>query len=255
MGFSKIGTNLGRFKSMTGKLIIIGVGPGDPELLTVKAARHIASAEVVAYFCASSCAGRAFATAETYIAAHSQKLRFTYPFTTGVAVSDARYTREMSAFYDDCAQDIALHLDLGRDVALLCEGDPFFYGSAMYLHDRLATRYVSEIVPGVAGMSGCWSAAILPMVHGDDILTVLPCTLTEARLKNFVQTGDAFVFMKLGRNMPKLRRVLSQTGLAAMAVYVEHGSRPQQRVLPFLEAPERAPYFSMVLLPGRKRVR
>ncbi len=141
------------------------------------------------------------------------ELRFEYPFTTEIAVDDPRYLAEMGAFYEATASAIAQRLDAGQDVALLCEGDPFFYGSAMYLFDRLGSSHRNEIVPGITGMSGCWTRARLPFTHGDDVLTVLPGTLDEASLAERLTQCDAAVIMKVGRNLPKIRAALHSAGL------------------------------------------
>ena len=160
----------------------------------------------------------------------------------------------MASFYDDAANRIAVMLDEGRDVALLCEGDPLFYGSFMYVHDRLAARYETEIVPGVTAMAACWSRAGLPMTRGDDCLSVLAGTLDEETLAARLQSADAAVIMKVGRHLRKVRQALDRAGLSERAVYVENGSTPDERIMRLSDMPaDDAPYFSLVLVPTGRR--
>jgi precorrin-2/cobalt-factor-2 C20-methyltransferase len=239
-----------------GTLFTVGLGPGDPDLMTLKAARIVATAPVVAFFAKRGRPGNARTIVEGRLHPAAEELRLEYPFTTEVALDDPRYAAEIGAFYEASAARLAARLDAGQDVALLCEGDPFFYGSSMYLFDRLHGAYASEVVPGVAGMSGCWTRARTPITHGDDVLSVLPGTLDEDRLVAGLQTCDAAVIMKVGRNLPKIRAALARAGLADRAIYVERGTMAGERILPLSEldgAP--APYFSMVLVPGRQRAR
>jgi len=241
---------------MTGTLYTLGMGPGDPELITVKAARILAAAPVVAFFAKAGQRGHARSIADGHIAATAEELRFDYPMTTEVSHKDGRYVDAMAACYAAAAETIAARLERGEDVALLCEGDPFFYGSSMYLFDRLRDRFPMEIVPGVLGMSGCWAEARLPMTYGDDVLAVLPGTMTEADLHRHLQGADAAVIMKLGRNLPKVRAVLTALGRAERAIYCERGTMAGSRILPLAEiADGGAPYFSMILVPGRQRAR
>ena len=234
-----------------GKLFGLGVGPGDPELLTVKAVRLLCGAPVVAWFARSDRAGHARRIADAYLAPDAEELRFAYPYTTEISKRSTAYREAMSVFYDDAASRIATALDDGRDVALLCEGDPLFYGSFMYVHDRLAGRYETEIVPGVTAMAACWSRAGLPMTRGDDCLAVLTGTLSEGALAARLDAADAAVIMKVGRHLPKIRRALDRAGLLKRAIYVERGSTPEERIAPLagLETDD-APYFSLVLVPS-----
>ncbi len=239
-----------------GTLFTIGMGPGDPELLTLKAVRIIGSAPVVAYFAKRGRTGHARSIAGAHVPPGTIELRFEYPYTTEIAVDDPRYIAELGMFYERSAAEIAVHLDGARDVALLCEGDPFFYGSAMYLFDRLGGSYRNETVPGIPGMSGCWSRAGLPFTHGDDVLSVLPGTLDEASLAERLALCDAAVIMKVGRNLSKIRSAIETAGLADRAVYVERGTMPGERIVRLNEMTEpTAPYFAMVLVPGRQRAR
>jgi len=241
---------------MTGALRVVGVGPGDPELMTLKAARILACADVVAFFAKQGRPGHARRIVEGALNPDAEQLRLEYPFTTEVALDDPRYLAEIGAFYERCANLLADRLDRGRDVALLSEGDPFFYGSSMALFDRLASQYASEIVPGVTGMSGCWARAKLPICHGDDVLRVLPGTLDEPTLTAQLRSADAAVIMKVGRHLPKIRRALEAAGLLARAVFVERGTMPGERITPLPEVEEeKATYFSLVLVPGRQRAR
>lgn len=236
--------------SGAGKLYGIGVGPGDPELMTVKAARLLGAAPVVAWFARSDRTGHARRIADGYLARDAEELRFTYPYTTEIPKRSAAYRDAMAAFYDEAAERIAAALDGGRDVALLCEGDPLFYGSFMYVHDRLAARYETEIVPGVTAMAACWSRAGTPMTRGDDCLSVLAGTLDEEALTARLTSADAAVVMKVGRHLPKIRRALDRAGLLDRAIFVECGTMPEERVrrLADMESDE-APYFSLVLVP------
>jgi precorrin-2/cobalt-factor-2 C20-methyltransferase len=241
---------------MTGTLFTLGMGPGDPELITVKAARILAAAPVVAFFAKAGQRGHARSIADSHIAATAEELRFDYPITTEMSHRDGRYVDAMAGCYAAATETIAARLERGENVALLCEGDPFFYGSSMYLFDRLRDRFPMEIVPGVLGMSGCWAEARLPMTYGDDVLAVLPGTMAEADLHRHLAGVDAAVIMKLGRNLPKVRAVLTALGRAERAVYCERGTMVGSRILPLAEiADDGAPYFSMILVPGRQRVR
>ena len=241
---------------MTGTLHIVGLGPGDPELMTLKAARLVATTPVVAYFHKRGRRGHARGLVEGRMHANVCEIALEYPFTTEIPVDDPRYVAGMAAFYAQAAARLAAPLDACKDVALLCEGDPFFYGSSLALLDRLGSAYPHDIVPGVTGMSGCWTQARTPMTHGDDVLTILPGTLDEARLVERLSGSDAAVIMKVGRNLPKIQVALRRTGLDGRAVYVERGTMRGERILPLADMDHAAaPYFSMVLVPGRQRPR
>jgi precorrin-2/cobalt-factor-2 C20-methyltransferase len=244
---------------MSGTLYSVGVGPGDPELLTLKAVRILAQAGSYAFFAKRGRPGHAVSIARAHLRPDAEALRFDYPFTTEIAPDDPAYRTAMHAFYDDAGATLSARLDEGVDVALLCEGDPFFYGSSMYLFDRLRARHPHEVVSGVPGMTGCWGRAGLPMTHGDDVLSVLPGTLGEAELAVRLAGCDAAVIMKVGRHLPKIRAALASAGRAAEAVYVERGSMAGERVarLDDMDAADaaRAPYFSLVLVPGRRGAR
>jgi precorrin-2/cobalt-factor-2 C20-methyltransferase len=239
---------------VTGRLIGVGVGPGDPDLMTLKAVRAIASADVIAHFAKAGRPGNARATIRDHVPAGAEELRLAYPLTTEVAKDEPEYQQALRAFYDEAARSIAARLDQGRVVAVICEGDPLFYGSYMHLHVRLAPRYPTEVVAGVTGMSGCWSAAQLPIAQGDDVFAVLPATLSEAELTRRLTESDAAVIMKLGRHLPKVRRALAQTGLTGRAFYVERGTMSGAVSVPLADkTDDTAPYFALVLVPGWDR--
>ncbi|MCQ8241289.1 precorrin-2 C(20)-methyltransferase [Rhizosaccharibacter radicis] len=242
--------------SRPGTLHVLGMGPGDPELVTAKALRILSETGVVAFFAKQGRVGHARGIAGDRIRAGAVELRLEYPFTTEVPVSDPRYLRDIGSFYEDCAARLSRPLAAGQDVALLCEGDPFFYGSSMYLFDRLSASFPHQVVPGVTGMSGCWTAAGLPITHGDDVLSVLPGTLPEEVLTERLRHTDAAVIMKVGRNLPRIVSALRRAGLGERAVYVERGTQATQRLLSLEDAASLdAPYFSMILVPGRQRPR
>jgi precorrin-2/cobalt-factor-2 C20-methyltransferase len=237
-----------------GCLCGIGLGPGDPELVTVKAARMIGEANVIAYFAKDGRASNARRIAERWIKPGVAELPLCYPVTTEIPFDEPAYAQTLRPFYDNAAQAIAGHLAQGEDVALICEGDPLFYGSFMHIHARLKDRFRVAISPGVTGMSGCWAAAQTPMSWGDDVLTVLPGTLPAAELARRLASTDAAVVMKLGHNLPKVRDALIEAGLADRAIYVERGTMAEERILPLSEKlDDDAPYFALILVPGRGR--
>jgi precorrin-2/cobalt-factor-2 C20-methyltransferase len=232
----------------------VGLGPGDPELMSVKAARLIAKAGVVAHFRKSGRPGNARTLVNGMLAPDVIEEVLEYPVTTEIAFEDPSYNDALRSFYDDCVQRLLQHVEEGRDVAVLCEGDPFFYGSFMHLHSRITGRAPVVVVPGISGMSGCWTASGMPITFGDDVLTVIPATLDEASLRERLKSIDALVVMKLGRNLPKVRRALHAAGLADRAIYVERGTMADEKVLPLTEkTDDEAPYFSMILVHGRGR--
>jgi precorrin-2/cobalt-factor-2 C20-methyltransferase len=235
---------------MTGRLIGVGVGPGDPDLLTLKAIDALRRADVVAYFAK---AGNA-SNARTIVAAHlngAEELPLLYPVTTEIPKEDAAYRDAIRAFYDASASTIATYLDDGRIVAVLSEGDPLFYGSYMHLHVRLSPRYPAEVIAGVTGMSGCWSSIGIPMTQGDDVFTVLPGTLPEYELERRLADANAAVVMKIGRHLAKVRRALDRAGRLDRAIYVERGTMANASVMKLTDKLDGcAPYFAIVLVPG-----
>ena len=233
------------------RLFGVGTGPGDPELLTLKAARVLAEADVVAHFAKKGNASNARRIVDAHIRPDAIELPLLYPVTTEVERTHDDYRCAITGFFDRSAQEVAAHLEAGRSVAVLSEGDPLFYGSYMHLHVRLAHRFDTEVIPGVTAMSGCWSLAGTPITQGDDILCVLPGTLDEAELTRRLSEADAAVIMKVGRNLPKIRNALSAAGKLDRAVYVERGTMANGFAVPLAgrdDAP--APYFSIVLVPG-----
>jgi len=239
---------------LAGRLYGVGLGPGDPELLTVKAARLIGACPVIAYFAKAGRRGNARLIADRYIPEAAEELPLYYPMTTELPFDHPEYLATLARFYALATASLAERLAAGRDVALLAEGDPLFYGSFMHLYVRLRERFACEIVPGVAGMAGCWAAAGAPMTWGDDVLAVLPGTLPFADLVARLRASDAAVVMKLGRHFDKVRAAFAETGLIERALYVERGTMAGQLVAPLAEKREGpAPYFSLILMPGQGR--
>lgn len=237
-----------------GRLYGIGLGPGDPELLTVKAVRLLQAAPVVAYFAKSGRRGNARTIADRWMSEPCEELQLSYPITTELPFTDPAYIDRIGGFYQSAAEAVAAHLVRGSDVALLCEGDPFFYGSFMHIYVRLKDRFAVTVVPGVTGMSGCWTTAGTPITWGDDVLTVLPGTLSEAALKKRLIESDAAVVMKLGHNFSKVRHAVLAAGLMDRAIYVERGTMTSEIVMPLKDKTNNeAPYFAMVLVPGNGR--
>ncbi len=238
---------------MTGRLIGVGTGPGDPELLTLKAVRALKEADVVAHFSKLGRSSNAGAIVAGLTRPGVIDLPLCYPVTTEIDHQDAAYRTAIDAFFDASANTIEAHLKAGRTVAVLSEGDPFFYGSYMHVHIRLAPRYPAEVIPGVTSLSGCWSMAGVPPAQGDDVLTILPGTLGESELARRIEDSDAAVVMKIGRNLGKVRRAVAAAGRLDTAIYVERGTMVNGACLRLAEKrDEVAPYFAIVLVPGFK---
>ena len=237
---------------MSGRLIGVGTGPGDPELLTLKAVRALGDGGRGGAF-RQGRAERATrgATVAGFLRADAIELPLLYPVTTELPVRGPDYGAAMAAFFAEAAAAVEAHLEAGRTVAVLSEGDPLFYGSYMHLHVRLAPRWPAEVVPGITAMSGCWSQAGLPLVQGDEVLTVLPGTLPESELARRLADSPASVIMKVGRNLPRIRRALAAAGKLGRAIYVERATMERTLTTPLaLKADDLAPYFSIVLVPG-----
>ncbi|GHE12094.1 precorrin-2 C(20)-methyltransferase [Klenkia taihuensis] len=236
---------------MTGRLYGVGLGPGDPELVTVKAARLIGAADVVAFHAARHGRSVARGLAEPYLRAGQVEELLVYPVTTEATDHPGGYQGAIDEFYAAAAERLAAHLDAGRDVVVLAEGDPFFYGSYMHMHKRLAHRYPTEVVPGVTSVSGAAAVLGRPLVERDEVLTVLPGTLPTEELAAWLETADSAAVMKLGRTFPAVRDAFSVAGVLDRAWYVERATTDRQRVLPLADVdPETVPYFSLALLPS-----
>ncbi|UWR53790.1 precorrin-2 C(20)-methyltransferase [Phaeobacter inhibens] len=235
-----------------GKVICAGLGPGDPDLMSVRSHRMISGARHIAYFRKAGRKGQARAIVEGMLADGVTEHAMEYPVTTEIHFSDPEYNRVLGEFYDQWADTLA-EIAQDEDVVVLCEGDPFLYGSYMHLYTRLQGRAAQEIIPGITGMSGCWTASGQPITWGDDVLTVAMATLSEEELAKRAAETDALVVMKIGRNLPKLRRALERAGRADDAWLVERGTMPGQTVQKLSEIEGEVPYFSIVLVHGQGR--
>jgi precorrin-2/cobalt-factor-2 C20-methyltransferase len=237
-----------------GTLYGIGVGPGDVRYLTLRAAGLVRAVDVVAFFAKRGLEGNAHRIVSPLLAAGRPELRCEYPVTDEIPAAHPEYREKIGRFYCETAAVLAALLREGKSVGLLAEGDPFFYGSFMHMWRRLSPEFPIEVVPGVTGMSGCWTRANLPITWGDDTLAVLPGTLGEAQLVDRLRSTDAAVIMKVGRHLDKVRRAVEAAGLLQRAVYVERGTMHDERVVPLAQCREaRGAYFAMVLIPGDGR--
>jgi precorrin-2 C20-methyltransferase/precorrin-3B C17-methyltransferase len=236
---------------VTGRFYGVGVGPGDPELVTLRAARLIGDADVVAYHAGVGKRSNARRIAADLIPAEAIEEELRYPVTTGRTDHPGGYAGAMADFYEQSAARLADHLNVGRTVVLLAEGDPMFYGSFMYMRDRLAERFPTEVVPGVPAFAAATAAAATPLARRTDVLTVLPGTLPEPELARRLADTDAAIIMKLGRTFPAVRSALAQAGRLEHALYIERASMPEERWLPVADVdPDSVPYFSLVVVPG-----
>lgn len=225
---------------MSGTLYGVGVGPGDPELMTLKAHRLISNATVIAYPAPDSGESFARSIAAGAIAPGATEIPMIVPMRV------ERFPAQ--DVYATASDSIAAHLDAGRDVVVLCEGDPFFYGSFMYLFARLSGRFTCEIVPGVSSLAACSAALARPLTARNDVLTVIPGPLDDAAMREKIAGAEAIAIMKVGRHLPRIRALLDDLGLTDRAGYIERASSPEQVVLPLADAPDAAPYFSMILI-------
>jgi precorrin-2/cobalt-factor-2 C20-methyltransferase len=238
---------------MTGTVHGVGLGPGEADLMSVRADRLVRGARHVAYFRKSGRAGHARRIVEGMLARGVVEFPMDYPVTTEIPLTDPGYAQALAPFYDTCAAHLRALAEAGQDVVVLCEGDPFFYGSFMHLFTRLSPVVPVRVVPGITGMSAAWTASGQPITWGDDVLTVLPATLPEAELAARIAATDALVVMKIGRNMDKLRRALATAGKLDRAVMVQEAAMPGQRVVPLEQVTGPVPYFTIVLIHGRGR--
>lgn len=229
---------------MSGTLYGLGIGPGDPDLLTLKALKILQRVPVIAYPGPETGESMARGIVAGHLPGSQQEIHIRTPMVAGDYPNNE--------VYDTYARQIAERLENGLDVAVLCEGDPFFYGSFMYVFGRLAERFPTEIVPGVSSLMACAAEARFPLTARKDVLTVLPGPLDEAELERRLADTQAAAIMKVGRHLDKIIRVLNKLDLSDSAIYVEHATMNKSRAVPVSQLTEaKAPYFSMILVHKR----
>lgn len=238
---------------MAGTLYGVGLGPGDPELVTVKAVRLIGAADVVAYHSARHGRSVARLIAEPYLRGDQIEEQLVYPVTTETIDHPGGYEGAIEEFYQQAAARLIAHLDAGRDVVLLAEGDPLFYSSYMHMHKRIDGRYATSIVPGVTSVSAASAALAMPLTEGNDVLTVLPGTMAQEQLTERLMTTDAAAIMKISRSYAEVQQALKEAGRLEQAYYVERASGDKQIIQPAGAVdPSGVPYMSLVIVPGRE---
>lgn len=240
--------------SNTGTIWGVGLGPGDPDLMSVRADRILRQAKHVAFFRKAGRPGRARTIVNGMLRDDVVELAMEYPVTTEIALDDPDYNACLSGFYEDVAGRLRETAQAGQDVAVLCEGDPFFYGSFMHLYTRLKDDVPVNVIPGITGMSAAWTATGMPITWGDDVMTVLLGTMAEADLVRRMKDADAIIVMKLGRTLPRVRAALERAGKLDQAWLVECASMAEERVMPLGDVGDRpVPYFSIVIVHGHGR--
>src|SRR5579863_7507974 len=234
-----------------GVLYGVGLGPGDPELVTVKAARLIGAADVVAYHSARHGRSIARSIAAAYLRGDQIEEQLVYPVTTETTDHPGGYQAAIEEFYEQAAARLMAHLEQGRDVVLLAEGDPLFYSSYMHMHKRISSRFRTEVVPGITSVSAAAAALAMPLVEGNDVLTVLPGTLGRDELARRLSGAGAAAIMKISRSYADVRDALKESGRLSQAYYVERASGGDQLVEPAGEVdPAAVPYMSIIIVPG-----
>jgi len=232
----------------------VGLGPGDPELMSVRADRLVRNAGHVAYFRKAGRPGRSRTIVQGLLRDDAVELPMEYPVTTEIPLHDPRYNLCLSEFYEEVSADLRNRAHAGADIVVLCEGDPFFYGSFMHLYTRLKDHVPVRVVPAITGMSAAWTATEIPVTWGDDVLSVLLGTMSEDALVRHMQSADALVVMKVGRNLPRVKAALERAGKLDHAWLIECASMAEERAIPLVEAGDKTvPYFSIVIVHGQGR--
>ncbi|WP_261956803.1 precorrin-2 C(20)-methyltransferase [Streptomyces nigrescens] len=236
----------------TGRLYGVGLGPGDPSLMTVRAVEVIAEADVIAYHSARHGRSIARSIAARHLRADHIEEPLVYPVTTESTDHPGGYRGALDEFYEEAAARLAAHLDAGRTVAVISEGDPLFYGSYQHMHKRLAHRYPTEVIPGVTSISAAAARLGKPLAEADEVLTILPGTLPEEELTARLASTDTAVVMKLGRTFPTVRRAMERAGRLDEAQYVERATMAGERTaeLAAIDS-DTVPYFSVTVVPSR----
>ncbi|MFD7614610.1 precorrin-2 C(20)-methyltransferase [Streptomyces sp. NPDC059828] len=235
-----------------GRLYGVGLGPGDPSLMTLRAVEVIAEADVVAYHCARHGRSIARSIVAKHLRSDHVEERLMYPVTTETTDHPGGYRGALDDFYEEAAARLAAHLDAGRTVAVLAEGDPLFYGSYQHMHKRLAHRYPTEVIPGITSVSAAAARLGEPLCEAEEVLTIIPGTLPEEELTARLAATDSAVVMKLGRTFPAVRRALRRAGRLDDARYVERATMEGERTERLADVdPETVPYFSVAVLPSR----
>ena len=238
----------------SGTLFGVGLGPGDPDLMSLRAHRLLGATRHVAYFRKAGRPGQAWRIVEGLLRQDVTEFAMEYPVTTEIPLSDPRYNDMLANFYARCGEHVLDLLGSGQDVVVLCEGDPFFYGSFMHLYTRLKDLAPVQVVPAITGMSGAWTATGTPITWGDDVMTVLMGTLPETTLSQHMARADALVVMKIGRNLEKVRRAITQAGRLSSAWLVEYATMSDEKVSRLSDVTDTVtPYFSIVIVHGQGR--
>ncbi|MEG4230407.1 precorrin-2 C(20)-methyltransferase [Microcoleus sp. N9_B2] len=229
----------------TGKLYGLGIGPGDPELITLKAYRILQSVPVIAYPAMENGKVLARAIVADYLRPEQIEIPMPLPFSP---------TRSSQPYYDIAAEKIAAHLSEGQDVAVLCEGEPFLYGSFMYLFNRLSARFTTEVVPGISSTMASAAALGVPLTYRNDVLSIMPATLEAEVLRARLAVVDAAVIIKLGRHFAKVRDVLIELGQFDRALYIERATMPNQRIRAIVDVdPAEVPYWALIMIPSQQK--
>ena len=237
-----------------GTIYGLGVGPGAPDLITLRAHQLLNNVKHIAFFRKSGQTGRARQIVNSYIRENVIEWPMEYPMTTEIPMTDVRYKTLMTAFYEQCEANLKALSENGADVAVLCEGDPFFYGSFIHLYVRLKGQVPVEVVPAVTGMSAAWTATEHPITWGSDVMSVLVGTMSEKNLVQYMVSSDALVIMKVGRNLRKILRALKTAERYQSAWLIEYASMTEQRVRRLDDVEDQvAPYFSIIVVHGQGR--
>jgi precorrin-2/cobalt-factor-2 C20-methyltransferase len=243
-----------KLSSEIGTIYGVGLGPGSVDLMSVRADKLIKSCSFIAFFRKAGRPGHARQIVSEILPENVKEYAMEYPVTTEIPLSDPRYKKIMTSFYDECCRHIKSIIKSGEDVCVLCEGDPFFYGSFMHIYERLRFEAPIEVVPAITGMSAAWTASGLPITWGDNILTILTGTLSERELVDKISTTDAAVIMKVGQNLDKIRSAITLAKRESDAFIVEFAAMSNQSVCKLIEyTKEVAPYFSIIILHGEPK--
>lgn len=238
----------------SGTIYGVGLGPGDADLMSVRTDRLLRGAKHIAFFRKSGRAGQARRIVEGMLPKDVTEFAMEYPVTTEIPVTDPAYNAALSSFYTTCTDHLRALAQSGEDVVVLCEGDPFFYGSFMHLYTRLKDAVPVQVVPAITGMSAAWTATGSPITWGDDVLSVLMGTLPQDMLSDHIARSDAVVIMKIGRHIEKVKSALKAAGKYDAAWLVEYASMPNQTVQRLAETGDKiTPYFSIIVVHGQGR--